>query len=62
MQKLLAEVAASNTESFKIKEQRRAEEKKLELEIVEYQRSKDLVEEAKAEEALRLAAEKEKEI
>lgn len=62
VQKLLVEVDASNKESIKIKAQRREEEKDLEQKIIAYQRAKDLIEEEKAAEALRVAAEKEKEL
>lgn len=57
----MAEVEASNLENIKLKEKRREEEKRLEQEIVEYQRQKDLVIQAQIKEAQRLAAEKEKE-
>lgn len=59
---MLVEVDASNKESIKIKAQRREEEKDLEQKIIAYQRAKDLIEEEKAAEALRVAAEKEKEL
>jgi hypothetical protein len=58
----MTEIEASNKENIKIKAMRREEEKVLEQQIVEYQKAKDLIERQKVEEALRLAAEKEKEI
>ena len=59
---MLTEVEASNKESIKLKAIRRDEEKALEQKIIEYQRAKDKIEEDKAAEAVRVAAEKEKEL
>jgi len=58
----LCEVEASNKESIKLKAIKREEEKALEQKIIDYQRAKDKIEEEKAAEAVRVAAEKEKEL
>jgi hypothetical protein len=58
----MCEVDASNKESIKIKAHKREEERQLEQKIIDYQRAKDKIEEEKAAEAVRVAAEKEKEL
>jgi len=59
---MMVEVKASNAQALDLKEQKKADERRLEEEILEYQRKRREAEEEKVAEARRVAQEKENEI
>ena len=60
--KMMNEVKASNAQALDLKEQKKADERRMEDEILEYQRKRRETEEGIVAEAKRVAQEKENEI